>query len=543
MLWRPSYFTLQKDFDYRKYMEQRSHFEVIEKAVYNSSSEIVGSISQFSADAREHYLGVSRKLAESNEISATIRDKVDLISEATQRTNSILEWGFSRTLTSLDNIGSSLSALVQIAKTPDQTWAYEQYEIAVDAVRKGMFSDAVYYMEAAVNGNEHRTGYRLEYRFYFLLGTIFLGDSENFDPNFVDLPRAQDEFLKSSRYARTDFPFEAARSLAAAAWAAYCSGDPNTAKQHLEAALKLSDSCSEAHFNLGRILLLEGSPVDKQEDTATRLLEMLRERSSEKFQFSSEKVERHFLRAFELNAHFAFIVSQDERLDDHRGEVDACLEEFRRNIETSNSSFIQKARSLYVEAKGNSVSGVLDAAIKELDKDATSAKNANVAVGLSLRDKYKDGDGVIYNGILSYINEQKRLITPLDQSIDRKNVEISEIYKREVLPKFGWIVFIGSGLGCVVFSALLLQYLFIDNSPFVIVKERPEAFFAVISWILFPVYSLIFYSKTHSRSQAMVDANVRLKQLSSEASERKSNVSRAERLVKRESQQPRKASQ
>ncbi len=87
------------------------------------------------------------------------------ISSDLQELNSSMHWGFSELISGVGQINDSLAALIQIAKTPAQAWAYEQYEIARDASRKHLYPEALEALDHAINGFGDHTGYRLEWRF------------------------------------------------------------------------------------------------------------------------------------------------------------------------------------------------------------------------------------------------------------------------------------------------------------------------------------------------------------------------------------------
>ena len=52
-------------------------------------------------------------------------------------------WGLSEILTSIGALNHSLHRLVEIARTPAQTWACEQFEIARDAYQKHLYDDCL----------------------------------------------------------------------------------------------------------------------------------------------------------------------------------------------------------------------------------------------------------------------------------------------------------------------------------------------------------------------------------------------------------------
>ena len=101
------------------------------------------------------------------------------ISSGISELTSVFEWGFSELIAGVGRMNDLLSELVQIAKTPAQTWAYEQFEIARDAFRQGLYEEALEYLNRSIEGYVGNTGYKLEYRFHFLLGTIRMGSFQN----------------------------------------------------------------------------------------------------------------------------------------------------------------------------------------------------------------------------------------------------------------------------------------------------------------------------------------------------------------------------
>ncbi len=183
-----------------------------------------------------------------------------------------LHWGFSSMLLALGSMGATLKELLKAVKTPAQTAAFEQFDIARDCARRGLFAEALEAIQAALDGNGASPGYRMEWRFHFLDGTLRLGSFENHDPAIVDLQRAEDSFLTAARYARVDFPRDAARAMTAASWACLVrsAGDPTglaRACDHAQEAIGLwrgqddesdQDGCAEAHYQLAKASAASG---------------------------------------------------------------------------------------------------------------------------------------------------------------------------------------------------------------------------------------------------------------------------------------------
>lgn len=66
--------------------------------------------------------------------------------------NSTFQWGISRVLVNLGGLNDSFEKLIKIARTPSQTWAYEQFEIAREAFTKGHYNDALKSVQIAIDG-------------------------------------------------------------------------------------------------------------------------------------------------------------------------------------------------------------------------------------------------------------------------------------------------------------------------------------------------------------------------------------------------------
>jgi len=182
------------------------------------------------------------------------------ISSGITELTSVFEWGFSELIAGVGRINDLLSELVQIAKTPAQTWAYEQFEIARDAFRQGLYEEALEYLNRSIEGYGGNTGYKLEYRFHFLLGTIRMGSFQNNSQDIVKLNEAENAFLNAARYARQDYPKEAGRAFLAAGWTAYCQGKMPGAEQYTEQALSFYPDLAEAHFQSAKFHMHVGNP-------------------------------------------------------------------------------------------------------------------------------------------------------------------------------------------------------------------------------------------------------------------------------------------
>jgi len=218
-----------------------------------------------------HKLIATNKELQEQQIEATkfllntISYGFEQLSSDISELSSVFEWGFSELLVEIGHLNDSLRELVKIAKNPAQTWAYEQFEMARDAFRRNLIEESLEYLDHAINGFGDNTGYKLEYRFHYLLGVIRIGSYKNINPKIIDLAIAEKSFLDASRYAKHDYPKEASRSLLSASWAAYCRRKIDESRQYVLDSISLNDDSSASYFQLAKILMhldrpLEGIP-------------------------------------------------------------------------------------------------------------------------------------------------------------------------------------------------------------------------------------------------------------------------------------------
>jgi len=241
--------------DYLKVNEIRGVGDDVRQLRYELSSSNRKLIATHEELQREHIAAIkSIGDAVSSGFEGLSLD-MQAISSGIEELTSVFEWGFSELLVGIGHIKDSLTELVRLAKTPAQTWAYEQFEIARDAFRQGLYEEALEYLDRSIDGYGDNTGYKLEYRFHFLLGTIRMGGFQNNSQSIIDLPKAEQAFLAAAKYARHDQPKESARAFLAAGWASYCQGNMLGAEQFTKDAISLFPDLGEAHFQLAKILM------------------------------------------------------------------------------------------------------------------------------------------------------------------------------------------------------------------------------------------------------------------------------------------------
>lgn len=244
---------------YRDYLQAESFERSLKSEISSSTKSIIASNEELQRENISVLQGLSSSVSRGFEsISLELGD----LSAGIGELNATFQWGFSEILTQAGRINDSLGELIRLAKTPAQTWAYERFEIARDADRKGLFEEAIEYLDRAINGYSGQTGYKLEYRFHFLLGRIRLGSFRNHSKEIVSQEDAEKSFLYAARYAAQDAPNEAARALLAAGWAAYSRGELTKAQDYTQQAISFDTKLAEAQFQLAKILMHVNKPEE-----------------------------------------------------------------------------------------------------------------------------------------------------------------------------------------------------------------------------------------------------------------------------------------
>mgnify|MGYP001573315010 CR=1 FL=1 len=224
---------------------QSERLRSMELAIPRSTREIVASVEELARENVELHDGIQEGF---DRVCFTLSE----VSAGITELNATFHWGFSEVISSLGRVNDSLDELKRIAKTPAQTWAYEQYEIGRDAIRRRLWPEALGSLDRAINGLGDHPGYALEFRFHHSKGMIYLGNFRNADPAVIDLVKAEESFLAAGRYAKADYPCEAARCFLAAGWAAYCQGKMPEALNHTQRAVALHPRLPEAYFQAAK---------------------------------------------------------------------------------------------------------------------------------------------------------------------------------------------------------------------------------------------------------------------------------------------------
>ena len=234
---------------------------------YLRSRDIVRSINAGNAAAAAGLAGCMA--VSTRHILGSVQNLQDSIASEGDRLARTFTWGFSEIQASLGGMQTTLQDLLKTAKTPSQTAAYEHFDIARDAFRKGLYPECLDALGQAIHGVAGvSAGYKLEWRFHQLRGLVLLGSHENPDGESVNPVEAEACFLTAARYAKANAPKDAARAFLSAGWAAYVQVDRTDSPKlgqslaHTQKALELDPELGEALFQEGKFQMALGRPAE-----------------------------------------------------------------------------------------------------------------------------------------------------------------------------------------------------------------------------------------------------------------------------------------
>lgn len=241
---------------YHDYLQAKSFESTLTSDISKHARAIIASHEELLRDHISVSHGIASALSEGFEqLSFSFQGLSQQVSDL----NATFQWGFGELLSEVGRVSDALQSLISISTTPAQTWAYEQFEIARDAFRKELYEEAIDYVGRAINGFKGNSGYRLEYRFHYLLGTIRVGSFRNHSVAIVDQAKAVKAFLDAAKYALHDEPKEAGRAYWGAGWAAYCRGDFENALAYSERAVSLFSDFAEGQFQVAKVYMHLGN--------------------------------------------------------------------------------------------------------------------------------------------------------------------------------------------------------------------------------------------------------------------------------------------
>ena len=257
------YWSESSGSSWREYLRQSSIVDAI-NAGTGATADYMGSC--INSQTRE-IIGSVESMQESLEAGlAGVNCNLSQMRVALNDLDRTFTWGFSSMLAAMGGMQTTFDELLKIAKTPAQTASYEQFEIARDAYRKGLYPECLEALKFAIDGVPGVSpGYKLEWRFHQLRGLVLLGSFGNHDSAHMDPCEAEKSFLLAARYARQDFALDAAKAFLSAGWSAYVQAEGRKEKlsealTYTELAAKLDPGLAEALFQQAKIEMALGQP-------------------------------------------------------------------------------------------------------------------------------------------------------------------------------------------------------------------------------------------------------------------------------------------
>lgn len=190
---------------------------------------------------------------------AQLGGQMDQIAGEIRGLNASFQWGFGQMIAQMGGMNDSLNTLIKLAREEVQRLAYNHFEIARDAFRRQLYEDCLEELAKAISGDHVSSGYKLEWRFHQMQGVIRLGFF-GCEPSLVDPAQAEQSFLLAAKYARADFPEEAAKAYLSAGWAAFVQGKLPEALKYTDQAVSTDPKLVEAAFQAAKFRMADGRP-------------------------------------------------------------------------------------------------------------------------------------------------------------------------------------------------------------------------------------------------------------------------------------------
>lgn len=160
------------------------------------------------------------------------------------RLSAAFTWSRGEVLASMGGMLVPTDELMADARSQAQSEAVQLFQVAREAFLERYFTESLQALNGALNtGSSLNAAGRLVWRIHLLRALVLLGSVNNTDPQIINPSQAEQSFLMAARYARSDYPLDAARALLGAGWAAYVQ-ENGEANYRMRAAMTYTD---EAH--------------------------------------------------------------------------------------------------------------------------------------------------------------------------------------------------------------------------------------------------------------------------------------------------------
>ncbi len=467
------YYSHQPNFSYQNYLQAKSFEKSIRLKIDEQTKLLIGTGKRIQEEFVKSGIQIIEKIElVGDEICYRLNDIHNSIDDL----NATFNWGFSEILISLNAINESLESLIEIAKTPIQTWAYENFEIARESYRKELYEEALEYLDRAINGYGSNIGYKTEYRFHFLKGIIFLGSFRNNSPEIINLKLAEESFLFSYRYSKVDDPDIASKSMMNAGWASYCQGEMIRALEYTKQSIQINPNNAEAFFQLAKIEL---------------------------HQNNIKSGIRNLKTAIDLDKLFAIKARNDQDINKYEKSVYNLFKELIKEKEQVYKALyiqlkprISQLISLYkdkpIQNNDNQVIKLFESGVRDADEN-------NLLAYISAIQSLKIASNQIDNAIKLREQEIEKYIRQINYSNKLENAKISGGIVGSILGFALGAVIGGVGLGVVSFILAIPVALYsIFDSNAEKTADNILLYGAIIGGICGGLYGLVAGAKTIS---------------------------------------------
>lgn len=362
-------FVFNQDFDYLKYLEEKSHFDRLQVASNRQIRDLISSSRKNIEVLSAHQDEMTSRLGELNTTIETGFDRVclhlDDVKDSIDDLSAVCVEGFHQIDIQLARMNETLEELLVVAKSPEKTWADEQFDYARRAYLGELFSEALEYINLALGGDANNRGFKLEPAYHMLRGFIHRGSDRNSSPQIVNLSIAKESFLEAARVGRS-LQHDADRAMGSgflqAGWIDVLTGDRSEARKNFGLALRHMPDSPEAMYGVAKVSFADG-----QIDEGKVLLgEVLRSSPNYGMRVSADP---------DFLAHHAVVVYV---INDIRREVWEPISGFMRSV-ANDMAFMasQPQLSGFVDGVKKLGSGIEDLALEDLgDRLSTFPKAA-----------------------------------------------------------------------------------------------------------------------------------------------------------------------
>ena len=181
------------------------------------------------------------------------------------RLSAAFTWSRGEVLASMGGMLVPTDELMADARSQAQSEAVQLFQVAREAFLERYFTESLEALNGALNtGSSLNAAGRLVWRIHLLRALVLLGSVDNTDPQIINPPQAEQSFLMAARYARSDYPLDAARALLGAGWAVYVqeNGEANyrmrAAMTYTDEAHDLDSDLAEAQFQSAKFRMALG---------------------------------------------------------------------------------------------------------------------------------------------------------------------------------------------------------------------------------------------------------------------------------------------